>query len=403
MKHIDLDSITIDPALHAREDVNQTLVEKFAGLWVRGDEFPPVLLIEGDDNIWVGDGVHRILGKKLALSQNPDNDKLKFIEAIVRPGTREDAFIEQVRHNRGLSASGKADTRATVLKALNLPEFAEKNDRLLSKSLGISRSTVYRIRKEVHDKETHNKTKGQDGKNYPLTVKRRPKLQKNQEVQVQEKYEVVHDEQPHISNDKGDPGEPTKEDDGATVKPLEFSEEELDLLMDDDAPLPEEIGLDDLEDEPKGMVGESSKEAVEESSSDVQDADDEELDLEEVKALGDNSWQTEGFPQYEGTRREIIEASGLKPLNWGGTSSDESDEEDSEEEFELVEQWLPERTERLLKDLFDEGHGDRFRAVLDSLKVLFRAGYGAKTQEMLIKLMGRYDLTSENRPVSPLN
>jgi hypothetical protein len=215
MKQIPLDDITIDPQLHAREEVDEKLVNKYAKLWGHGVEFPPVLLI--GEKLWPGDGVHRVLGKRKARDSHPDIESLQTIEAVVQEGTAVDVLVEQARRNQGKTSSS-TDVKATVTKMLTHPELVRYSDGLLHQKTGIAITTFRRYRQELE--AYPEKVLGVDGKwrpTKPLAARKvqesePPEEETNQEEETPNPEEEVWGSSLSEPEEESTDSEPEEED-----------------------------------------------------------------------------------------------------------------------------------------------------------------------------------------------
>lgn len=121
---------------------NATLAE-YRDAMEAGATFPPVVVVEDGDNLWLVDGFHRVAAAQ-ALGR-------KTIDASVRQGTLEEAQWLACAANRGLMRTN-ADKRAAVVAALKHPRSRDLGDRGIAMHCGVSHVLVFNLRKELAPK-----------------------------------------------------------------------------------------------------------------------------------------------------------------------------------------------------------------------------------------------------------
>jgi hypothetical protein len=138
-----LDEITLIEGNHARLKINQKQVSHYAALMKDGAVFPPVIVF-GEENI-LSDGWHRYYATK--------QNKGKEIMAERKPGgAREARLYSYEANNHGLPPTPK-ERIANVTAMLQDQEWSEWPDARIAKHCGVARTTVWRLRKSVSQKQ----------------------------------------------------------------------------------------------------------------------------------------------------------------------------------------------------------------------------------------------------------
>lgn len=114
---------SLDLSFQTRYGLTDETVEEYAELMSDGKVFPPVAVIDLGDNLALVDGYHRIA----AITRNGGDE----VEAVVTPGTREDALRASVKAN---SEHGQRRTNLDKRRALEVAW--ENRDILFDKMLG---------------------------------------------------------------------------------------------------------------------------------------------------------------------------------------------------------------------------------------------------------------------------
>jgi len=169
---IQLSEIRTDGGTQPRAQLDGVTVSEYAEAMERGTDFPPVKLMHDGDNYWLYDGFHRVkAAQQIGRKQ---------IEAEVQQGTREEAVWESLAANKkhGLRRS-KPDRDRAIRRALE-GWGNEKSQREIARHIGVGKSTVSRINKEVSQRDTSSqkhqrgkggRVQGADGKWYPAQRK----------------------------------------------------------------------------------------------------------------------------------------------------------------------------------------------------------------------------------------
>lgn len=135
--------IRTDGGTQARVKLNQDLVNKYAEQMKDGDKFPPITVFnDGSDN-WLADGFHRFFAHKA--------NEETMVEADVISGTLEDATLYAYAANakRGMSMSDE-DNRNVITLMLKHPKWSLWSDREISRHVGVSNTTVGRVKQSLN-------------------------------------------------------------------------------------------------------------------------------------------------------------------------------------------------------------------------------------------------------------
>ena len=143
---VPLNAVRMD-SVHARAKINHAMVATFAADMERGDVFPkPVLLYDAKkDCFWTGDGFTR-LAAMLQLGR-------KEVEAEVRPGTKTDAMLFNIKANsepRGQPTTID-DRRHAAKLLLKHKEHNFKTDKAIAELVGCSTGLVADVRHELSE------------------------------------------------------------------------------------------------------------------------------------------------------------------------------------------------------------------------------------------------------------
>jgi hypothetical protein len=143
-----IDSIKIDIDLQQREDLyHPPTVQRYSELMSEGVEFPPVIVFDDGNHLYLADGFQRV---HAAL-------KAGFTEimADVRKGAQREALLFSTSANaaHGLQPTN-ADKRKSVMVLLVDPEWSAWSDRKIAKHIGVGNKLVSTVRRQMeHDGE----------------------------------------------------------------------------------------------------------------------------------------------------------------------------------------------------------------------------------------------------------
>lgn len=115
---------------------NATL-EEYRDAMESGATFPPIVVVEDGDSLWLVDGFHRV-----AAAQKLGR---KTIDANVRQGTLEEAQWLACSANRGLLRNAQ-DKKNAIIAALRHPRSRDLSDRAIGVHCGVSHHTVAAVR-----------------------------------------------------------------------------------------------------------------------------------------------------------------------------------------------------------------------------------------------------------------
>ena len=167
---IKLSLITIDAGTQARQKINQDVVNEYAQLLTEGAVFPPIIVF-GEKNI-LADGWHRFFAHRAA--------GIKEIEIDSREGDVRDAIFYGFGANksRGLQMN-QEDTRSIIGRLLMDNEWAKLGDRKIADHVGVSSTTVLRLRQAMEGdgklEKANTKTYVRQGKEIEVDVSKNQK------------------------------------------------------------------------------------------------------------------------------------------------------------------------------------------------------------------------------------
>jgi hypothetical protein len=167
---IKLSLITIDAGTQARQKINQDVVNEYAQLLTEGAVFPPIVVF-GEKNI-LADGWHRFFAHRAA--------GIKEIEIDSREGDVRDAIFYGFGANksRGLQMN-QDDTRSIIGRLLMDNEWAKLGDRKIADHVGVSSTTVLRLRQAMEGdgklEKANTKTYVRQGKEIEVDVSKNQK------------------------------------------------------------------------------------------------------------------------------------------------------------------------------------------------------------------------------------
>ena len=188
---VKLSLITIDAGTQAREKINQDVVNEYAQLMSEGTIFPPIVVF-GEKNI-LADGWHRFFAHRAA--------GLKEIEIDSREGDVRDAIFYGFGANkhRGLQMN-QADTKNIIGRMLMDQEWSKLGDRKIADHVGVSSTTVLRIRQAMEGdgkiKKATTKTVVRDGKEFEQDVSKNQKREYEPTEQPTATPEAVNESHP---------------------------------------------------------------------------------------------------------------------------------------------------------------------------------------------------------------
>jgi len=173
---VELSRIVRDPEIQPRETLDRDTVEQYAEAMLAGAAFPPVVIHDDGERLWLSQGFHRCAAAERAGWET--------IPAEVRRGKRRDALWDALGSNRehdtvGLRRSN-ADKRRAVLLALGAEPGL--SNVAIARHVGVSDPFVMKLRKPLTVRASDGRRTGTDGKSYPATVARTPRLEHEAEA-----------------------------------------------------------------------------------------------------------------------------------------------------------------------------------------------------------------------------
>lgn len=139
---VKLSQVTLDASTQSRSKVDQNTVERYTQLIALGKSFPP-LVVFGETNI-LADGWHRYHAYKKA--------GIIDVEIHRMDGDRRDAefYALSANNEHGLPMDME-DCRRNARRLLTDPEWCKISDRKIAELVGLSDTTVLRIRRALED------------------------------------------------------------------------------------------------------------------------------------------------------------------------------------------------------------------------------------------------------------
>lgn len=156
-----LDAIAFDAGTQIRESIDQSVVSDYAEAMTNGSQFPPVTLFHDGNRHYLADGFHRFMAAQRL--------EWRHIDAVVHPGTKEDALWFALGANR---TNGKRLSEGDKRNAIDLAlkTWPDKSANQIAEQIGVNQSSVQRVKVEVM--RVHNlpeRVTGKDGKSYPAS------------------------------------------------------------------------------------------------------------------------------------------------------------------------------------------------------------------------------------------
>ena len=144
-QQIKTNGIRVDMGTQTREAVDESVIQEYAEAMEAGAKFPPIVVfyIEAQGEYVLVDGYHRLLAHRRVW---PD----RAIDAEVLEGNLYDAQWYSYSANTDHGLRRKPEDKARAIRsALLHPHGAELSDRQIAKHVGVSPTTVGRIRTEL--------------------------------------------------------------------------------------------------------------------------------------------------------------------------------------------------------------------------------------------------------------
>lgn len=181
--------IRTDGKTQSRKKIDPKWVQDYAEHMKEGAIFPKPIVFHDGKDYWLADGFHRVAAHK-------SNGALE-VEVEVKEGTVRDAKLYAIRannhHGRNMTADEKRDN---IIMMLTDEEWGKWSDERIASEGGVSRITVYRIRKKLEsekkvEKKTTTKYVDKDGKENEMKVgaKKDKETEEEAEPEVETKQE----------------------------------------------------------------------------------------------------------------------------------------------------------------------------------------------------------------------
>jgi len=145
IQEVSVADICTESILQVRVKTADMRVKSYAALMSNGTEFPPIVIFNDGQSLWLADGKHRIDAAK--------RNGYSTIRADVRHGTERDAFLYglQVNAAHGLALT-QAEKRAAVDLMLQDAEWGTWSDREIARQCGATHPSVSRRRQAATGK-----------------------------------------------------------------------------------------------------------------------------------------------------------------------------------------------------------------------------------------------------------
>jgi hypothetical protein len=160
VQNLSIDRIRTDGDTQARAGHDSDTIREYAELMEAGRTFPPLVVFDDGDQIWLADGFHRLLAAKNAGRTD--------VACEVRKGTLDEAkwFACGANADHGLRRSHD-DKRQAIRRALLHPNSHQLSDRQIAEHVGVDPKTVGRERAAMISTEeilSCSQRYGKDGK-----------------------------------------------------------------------------------------------------------------------------------------------------------------------------------------------------------------------------------------------
>ncbi|MFH1496608.1 MAG: ParB/RepB/Spo0J family partition protein, partial [Verrucomicrobiota bacterium] len=160
---VDIDRVRLDERAQPRVSVSSKLIEDYAEAMRDGATFPPIVVFDDGETLWVADGFHRTRAAILVGAET--------IEVDVRKGGLRDAKEYALGAN---AAHGDRRTRADVQRSIEIAlrdeEWVKRSNQWLAKMVGVADTTIATHRERLEAGSvipTLTELLGEDGKVYP--------------------------------------------------------------------------------------------------------------------------------------------------------------------------------------------------------------------------------------------
>ena len=185
MKELKVSDIRIDGGTQIRKQLNSDKVSEYAEQMNDGIVFPPITVFYDGSSYWLSEGFHRLFAEKQRGTE--------VIKATVINGTVDDAtFFACGSNKHGLNMTAE-DYRRSIIIMLSNPKAKDFSNIQIANHVGVSASTVARVKKEQNIKpaekvkytDKHGNETTMDtskiGKKKPAKPKPEPKAEPEEE------------------------------------------------------------------------------------------------------------------------------------------------------------------------------------------------------------------------------
>jgi hypothetical protein len=140
LKELKVSDIRIDGGTQIRKQLNQDKVNEYAEQMEEGVVFPPITVFYDGSSYWLASGFHRLFAEKQRGTET--------IKVILINGTVDEATWFALGDNKhGLNMNAE-DYRRSIEIALNHPKWSTYSNTQIAAHVGVSATTVARIKKE---------------------------------------------------------------------------------------------------------------------------------------------------------------------------------------------------------------------------------------------------------------
>ena len=142
MTVLSLDKITVDYEINQRTELNVDAVRDYADAMLDGAQFPPIVVFDDGETLWLSAGAHRVAAARVA--------QLGELPADIIKGTRRDAILYAVGDNadHGVRRTN-ADKRRAVQTMLEDPEWSQWSNREIARNCHVDEGTVRNVRESI--------------------------------------------------------------------------------------------------------------------------------------------------------------------------------------------------------------------------------------------------------------
>ena len=150
MKELKVSDIRIDGGTQIRKQLNQDKVNEYAEQMEEGVVFPPITVFFDGSSYWLASGFHRLSAERQRGTE--------LIKVILINGTVDEATWFALGDNKhGLNMTAE-DYRRSIEIALNHPKWSTYSNAQIAAHVGVSATTVARVKKERNIKPAEKVT-----------------------------------------------------------------------------------------------------------------------------------------------------------------------------------------------------------------------------------------------------